>query len=66
MVVVTDDTTRPELAETLGYVNRRAKRCQCIVGSGANPTPWDSAHALIDALLADWQDAPDGTRPPST
>lgn len=57
MVVVTDDTTRPELAETLTHVNARAKRCQCIVGSG-EPTPWDAAHSMIDALLRDWQDAP--------
>lgn len=56
---VTDDTTRAELAEAMAHVLRLAKREMPKVGTAEYPTPWDTRHATLDALLTDWEQAPD-------
>ena len=50
-VVVTDETSLPELVECLVNLNATAKRCQTIVGSEAYPSAWDKASARVDAVL---------------
>lgn len=55
---VTDETTRDELVEALGNMNRSAKRTMAVVGTDLVPTPWDRFHARINALLDDLERAP--------
>lgn len=57
-VVVTDETTKAELAEALANMLHRAKREMPRVGTVEHPTPWDKRHAAMDALLEDWVKAP--------
>lgn len=55
MVVVTPETSRPEIAESIRYLNDQAKRLPHIVGIRAEfPTRHDLLHAQIDALLDEW------------
>lgn len=56
-MVVTDDTTRAELAEALGHLSHAAQREMPVVGSVTLVTPWDKSHERIDAMLDDWQRA---------
>ena len=55
---ITDESTKSEIAEALGYANHTAKREMPVVGTPTAPTPWDQRHKLIDSLLYDWQRAP--------
>jgi len=55
---VTDDTPRAEIAEALINACAHAHRQPCVVGTADMPSKWDSAHALLDALLTDWEAAP--------
>lgn len=56
---VTDDTTKADIAEALGHVLHRAKRQTPVVGTAEFPTPWDTAHEMLDSLLDDWLRAPE-------
>lgn len=44
---------RAEIIEALGYMCAEAKREQCIVGTLAWPSRWDSIHHHINGLLDD-------------
>ena len=55
MVVVTDESTRADLAEAMGHVNFTAKRTFQVVGTPEHPTLWDRRHELLNAMLDDWQ-----------
>lgn len=57
-VRITDDTTRTELADALAYVNHEAKRAPHVLGTAEYPSKWDQRHAMLDALLTDYWDAP--------
>lgn len=59
LIRVTDETTRADLAETLGHLAAHAKRQPYVVRRfDSDPlTSWDKAHAQIDAVLTDWQAA---------
>ena len=50
-LLVTDETTTPELVEYLMNLNDSAKRCQCVVGNEAYPSAWDKMSARCDAVL---------------
>ena len=52
-LLVTDETTTPELVEYLMNLNASAKRCQCVVGSEAYPSAWDRMSARCDAVLGE-------------
>jgi hypothetical protein len=54
VIRVTDETTRAEIEEAMGNVVHALRRC---------PSHWTdrraSLHAKLDALLVDWERAPD-------
>lgn len=52
VVVISDETTRDELAEYLANLNHFAKRQMPVVGNGE--TSWDVAHRRMDGALDDW------------
>lgn len=54
LLIVTDDTTRSELAEALTHLNHAARREFPVVGNDAHPTPWDRAHRRMDGPLDDY------------
>lgn len=56
MLVITDDTTRDELAEAIVHANAFAERQPHVLGV-SGPSKWDTAHARVDALLEDWERA---------
>lgn len=53
VTVVTDDTSRDDLAEYIRNQCHRAKREFPRVGSEDQPTAWDKRHAAINAMLDD-------------
>ena len=57
VIVVTDETTRPQLEVLLQVACHAAKRDFPRVGDSVLVTPWDDNHAFIDGLLCDWQAA---------
>lgn len=57
VVLITDETTRAQIAEVLAEANRHAKRKPHVLGV-VGPSAWDECHSLIDALLEDWDQAP--------
>jgi hypothetical protein len=50
-VVVTDETTVPELVECLVNLNDHARRAQHIIGTEDYPSEWDRRSARADAVL---------------
>lgn len=56
---ITDDSTRAEIEEAIGFQCQHAKRQQRIVErfAGDEPSAWSKAHARIDAMLRDWEAA---------
>jgi hypothetical protein len=48
---ITDDSTRSEVIEALGYLCHRSKREMPVVGTTARPTPWDERHDALNDLL---------------
>lgn len=54
-LVITDDSTRADLAEALINVNTHAKRQMYVVEKFTEdpPTAWTKAHRQINALLDD-------------
>jgi hypothetical protein len=59
IIRVTDETTRAEIAEALTNLGHVARREFPVVGTPRAPTPWDRRHQAINALLDDWERAPD-------
>jgi hypothetical protein len=57
VVVVTDDCTRADLAETLALLNDNAKRIHRRGYIGVASEAYVLAHRRIDAVLDSWQDA---------
>lgn len=57
MLVITDDTTRDELAEAITHANAYAERQPHVLGV-SGPSKWDEAHERINALLDDYEHAP--------
>ena len=57
VVVDPDETTRAELAETIGHLNTAAKALSRRGFVGLMSAEYERAHALIDAVLDDWQAA---------
>lgn len=53
-IVVTDDTTPAELAETLSILNDNAKRIHRRGHTGTASPDYERAHARIDAVLAEY------------
>lgn len=56
MLVITDETSRADIAEAIRYVNEYAHRQPHVLGVTA-PSRWDAAHSKLDALLEDWLNA---------
>lgn len=54
-LLVTDDTTRAELAEAISHVGAYAKRQPHVMGDAVHPSMWDRSHARLDSLLTDWE-----------
>ena len=50
---ITDETTLPEVEETLRLLNDAARRVPHVRGVCA-PSSWDIQHQRIDAVLDDW------------
>jgi hypothetical protein len=57
VVVVTDDTTKAELAITIGLLNDNAKRIHRRGYIGVHSPAYECEHKRINALLDSWQDA---------
>lgn len=59
MIRVTDDSTRDEIAEALGWTNLSAKRQQRIIERFMTdePSAWTRMHRKLNAMLDDWQAA---------
>lgn len=57
VVVVTDETTRAELAETLRLLNDNAKRIHRRGYVGTASEAYVLAHGRINAVLSDWEAA---------
>jgi ABC-type transporter lipoprotein component MlaA len=59
---VDDTTTRADLAETLAHLCAHAKRQMYLVERYEKdpPTAWTKAHRQINAVLDDYEVAPDG------
>lgn len=57
-IVVTDQSTRAEIAGVLAEANYHAKRKPHVLGV-TGPSAWDEAHSLIDCLLDDYELAPE-------
>lgn len=55
-LVITDDTTKADLAEAITNVNAYAERQPHVLGV-SGPSRWDRAHAKLDALLDDYERA---------
>lgn len=55
---VTDDSTRAEVAEAMGYINDRTKQTPHLIGTVEDPTMWDRRHMLLNAMLTDWEARP--------
>ena len=58
IVVVTEDTTRAELAETLALLNTDAKAMSRRGKVGTLHPDYARQHERIDAVLEDWMRAP--------
>lgn len=54
---ITEESTRPEIAEAITHLGQRARREFPVVGTEDQPTPWDLRHQAIDMLLVDWERA---------
>lgn len=57
-VVVTDSTTRRQLAETLAWLNADAKAMRRRGYVGTASADYNRQHARINAVLDDWERAP--------
>lgn len=57
VVVIGDDTTRAELAETIALLNENAKRIHRRGYVGVASEAYALAHKRINAVLSDWEDA---------
>lgn len=57
IVVVTDDTTRAELAETIRLLNLDAKALSRRGKCGTLSEDYALRHRRIDAVLGDWEKA---------
>lgn len=55
VLVITDDTTRDEIAEAITLLNTSAKVLKRVVGNDQHETPWDRCHRRIDILLYEYQ-----------
>jgi hypothetical protein len=60
-IVVTDQSTRAEIASVLAEANYHAKRKPKVIETFTEdpPTAWSEAHSLIDCLLDDYELAPE-------
>lgn len=56
IIHIDDDTSRADLIEALGNLNGYAKRQPHVLGVSA-PSRWDMAHARIDAVLDELDEA---------
>ena len=61
VVKITDDTTREELAVTLGLLNDNAKRIGRRGYAGVSSAAYACEHKRINLLLEAWEDAPVST-----
>lgn len=52
-----DGITRAEVAEALINHCAHAHRQPCAIGTADLPTAWDRAHAELDRLLTQWEQA---------
>jgi hypothetical protein len=59
MLVITDETTRAELVRLLASACHGAKRDFPVVGPTDAASRWDDAHAYINELLDDLEQAPE-------
>lgn len=53
MLLISDETTRDEIAEAITHVNAYAERQPHIIGWGT----WERAHQKLNVLLSDWEKA---------
>lgn len=60
IVRVTEETTRPDLAETLGILNTEAMRLSRQGYTGTRSVEYAVAHDRINMLLAYWLEAAAG------
>lgn len=58
IVRITDDTTKADLAVTIGLLNDNAKRIHRRGYVGVASDAYACEHKRINALLDSWQDAP--------
>ena len=58
VVVVTDESTREDIAEAIGWTNGTAKNIRRKGFTGTASAEYARIHGIIDNLLTDWQNAP--------
>lgn len=58
VVIVTDDSTKADIAEAIGWTNGTAKHIRRKGFTGTASAEYTRIHGLIDSLLTDWQNAP--------
>lgn len=58
VVLVTDETTKAELAETLSLLNAEAKALSRCGKTGTLRAEYAAWHQRIDSVLGDWEHAP--------
>lgn len=58
VVLITDDTTRADIAEALEHANKRAKAMSRRGRTGTRHPDYDVIHDMLNNLLCDYEEAP--------